>query len=86
MKRIIAKEARATLAAHIKWKRDSGRRENTFWALEPEWVSLLSKLRAWSMTGKDGKTRKGLSLAATQLFIKPREKVLIQEADILEPW
>ncbi len=49
-------------------------------------VKVVAKLRAWSMTGKDGKIRKGLSLAATQLFIKPREKVLIQEADVLEPW
>ena len=49
-------------------------------------VKVVTKLRAWSMTGKDGKVRKGISLAATQLFIKPRERVVIEEPDVLEPW
>jgi hypothetical protein len=36
-------------------------------------TKVVVKLRGWSMTGKDGVLRKGLSLAATHVFIKPRE-------------
>jgi hypothetical protein len=49
-------------------------------------VKVVAKLRAWTLTGKDGKVRRGISLAATQLFIKPREKVVIEEPDVLEEW
>jgi hypothetical protein len=49
-------------------------------------MKVVAKVRAWSMLDKEGKVRKGLSLAATQLFIKPRERIIIQEADVLKPW
>ena len=49
-------------------------------------TKVVVKLRAWSMTGKDGVLRKGLSLAATHVFIKPRERVVIEVADVLEAW
>lgn len=49
-------------------------------------LKVTVKLRAWSMTGKDGVIRKGLSLAATHVMIKPRERVVIEVADVLEAW
>lgn len=49
-------------------------------------LKVTVKLRAWSMTGKDGVIRKGLSLAATHILIKPRERVVIEVADVLEAW
>jgi len=38
------------------------------------------------MTDKDGKVKAGVSMAATQLFIKTKARVVIEEADILEDW
>ena len=38
------------------------------------------------MTDKNGKVRAGISMAATQLFIKPKARVIIEEADVLEDW
>ena len=38
------------------------------------------------MTDKDGKVKAGVSMTATQLFIKPKARVVIEEADILEDW
>ena len=49
-------------------------------------LKVTVKLRAWSMTGKDGVIRKGLSLTATHVMIKPRERVVIEVADVLEAW
>jgi hypothetical protein len=49
-------------------------------------TKVVVKLRAWTMKGKDGIIREGLSLAATHLFIKPRERVVIEVADVLEAW
>ena len=58
---------------------DKGRR-NAFTGAE---VKAVVKLRAWKMTDKDGKVRAGVSMAATQLFIKPKPHVIV---DILEDW
>ena len=58
-------------------------RRNAFTGAE---VKVVAKLRAWKMTDKDGKVRAGVSLAATQLFIKPKPRIVIEEADILEDW
>ena len=49
-------------------------------------LKVTLKLRAWSMIGKNGILRKGLSFAATHILIKPREKVVIEVADVLEAW
>ena len=58
-------------------------RRNAFTGAE---AKMVAKLRAWKMTDKDGKVRAGVSLAATQLFIKPKPRIVIEEADILEDW
>ena len=42
----------------------------------------MVKLRG-KMTDKEGKVRAGVSMAATQLFIKPKAQVIV---DILESW
>ena len=49
-------------------------------------AKVVVNLRAWKMTDKNGKVRAGISLAATQLFIKPKPRIVIEEADILEDW
>jgi len=50
-------------------------------------VKIVAKLRAWKMKGQsDCITRAGISLAATQLFIRPMEREIIEEADVLEDW
>ena len=49
-------------------------------------AKTVVRFRAYSMLGKDGKVRRGITLAATQLFIKPRERVVIEEVDVLEAW
>ena len=56
-------------------------RRNAFTGAE---VKVVVKLRAWKMTDKDGKIRAGVSLSATQLFIKPKAGAIM--ADILEDW
>jgi len=58
-------------------------RRNAFTGAE---AKAVVKLRAWKMTDKDGKVKAGVSMAATQLFIKPKARVVIEEADILEDW
>ena len=58
-------------------------RRNAFTGAE---AKAVVKLRAWKMTDKDGKAKAGVSMAATQLFIKPKARVVIEEADILEDW
>ena len=58
-------------------------RRNAFTGAE---TKVVVKLRAWKMTDKDGKVRAGVSMAATQLFIKPKPRIVIEEADILEDW
>ena len=58
-------------------------RRNAFTGAE---AKMVAKLRAWKMTDKDGKVRAGVSMAATQLFIKPKPRIVIEEADILEDW
>ena len=58
-------------------------RRNAFTGAE---AKLVVKLRAYKMTDKDGKVRAGISMAATQLFIKPKARIIIEEADILEDW
>ena len=50
-------------------------------------VKIVAKLRAWKMKGQsDCITRAGISLAATQLFIRPMEREIVEEADVLEDW
>ena len=58
-------------------------RRNAFTGAE---AKVVVKLRAWKMTDKDGKVKAGVSMAATQLFIKPKPRVIVEEADILEDW
>jgi hypothetical protein len=58
-------------------------RRNAFTGAE---TKAVVKLRAWKMTDKDGKVKAGVSMAARQLFIKPKPRVIIEEADILEDW
>ena len=41
----------------------------------------MVKLRVWSQNG-----RAGVSLTATQLAIKVKEREVIQEADVLGAW
>lgn len=49
-------------------------------------VKVVVRLRAYRTLGKDGKHIRGITLAATQLFIKPRERVIIEEIDVLDEW
>jgi len=58
-------------------------RRNAFTGAE---VKAVVKLRAWKMTDKDGKVKAGVSMTATQLFIKPKAREIVEEADILEDW
>ena len=58
-------------------------RRNAFTGAE---AKVVAKLRAWMMTDKNGKVRAGVSMAATQLFIKPKPRIVIEETDILEDW
>ena len=44
-------------------------------------AKAVVKLRVWSQNG-----RAGVSLTATQLAIKVKERVVIQEADVLGAW
>lgn len=53
-------------------------RRNAFTGAE---AKVVVKLRAWMRTDKDGKVKAGISMAATQLFIKPKPRM-----DILEDW
>ena len=43
------------------------------------------KLRIWTIEDKDGR-KAGLSLDATQLFLKPLAKVVIEEEDAFPEW
>ena len=61
---------------------DKGHR-NAFTGAE---VKAVAKLRAWRMTDKEGKIRAGLTMMASQLFFKPKPRVTVEEADILEDW
>ena len=58
-------------------------RRNAFTGAE---AKVLVKLRAYKTTDKNGKVRAGISMAATQLFIKPKARLIIEEADVLEDW
>jgi len=49
-------------------------------------VKAVAKLRAWRRTDEHGKIWAGLKLAASQLFFKPKPRMIVQEADILEDW
>lgn len=63
---------------------DTRGRQNAFTGAE---VKVVAKLRAWKMTGKsDNVVRAGIAMAATQLFIKPKPREVVEEADILEDW
>ena len=58
-------------------------RRNAFTGAE---AKVVVKLRAYKMTDKNGKVRAGISMAATQLFIKPKARVVVEEVDVLEDW
>ena len=50
-------------------------------------VKIVAKLRAWKMKGQsDSIVRAGITMAATQLFIKPQEREIVEEADVLADW
>ena len=55
-------------------------RRNAFTGAE---VKAVVKLRAWKMINKAGVLCAGVSMTATQLFIKPKPHVIV---DILEDW
>lgn len=49
-------------------------------------AKVVAKLRPWSLVGKSGRVKKGLTFAASQLFIKPMPWQPNEEADVLEEW
>lgn len=48
-------------------------------------AKAVVKLRIWTIEDKDGR-KAGLSLDATQLFIKPLAKVVVEEEDAFPEW
>ena len=58
-------------------------RRNAFTGAE---AKVVVKLRAWKRTDIDGVLKAGVSMAASQIFIKPKAREIIEDADILEDW